>query len=125
MTTRLGALMTTSEMFATRIDLPPDTRERVIALCNQQLADVMDLHSQTKHAHWNVKGLQFYQLHELFDELAGALAGFADLIAERATQLGGMAHGTLRMAAAATRLPEYPLDVTGSQPTVDALALRF
>jgi starvation-inducible DNA-binding protein len=26
-----------------------------------------------KQAHWNVKGMQFYQLHQLFDEIATQL----------------------------------------------------
>jgi starvation-inducible DNA-binding protein len=112
-------------MVKTRIDLPSETRTRMIALLNQQLADTFDLYSQTKQAHWNVKGAQFYQLHELFDRLAEELAGYADLIAERATALGGIALGTVRVAAAGSRLPEYEAGVTDSMPTVDALAARY
>ena len=50
--------------YATSIDLDSETRAQVIVLLNQQLADTFDLYSQTKQAHWNVKGAQFYQLHE-------------------------------------------------------------
>jgi starvation-inducible DNA-binding protein len=117
--------MTTSELFTTRIDLALEIRARSVELCNQLLADLMDLYSQVKHAHWNVKGPQFYQLHELFDELAEKLQAYADEVAERATQLGGMAQGTVRMAAAATRLEEFPLEVYGSMATVDTLAARY
>ncbi len=46
----------TSETFDTRHDLPAAVRSRMIALLNQQLADTFDLMSQTKQAHWNVKG---------------------------------------------------------------------
>ena len=117
--------MATPNMFTTRIDLPSETRNKMIALLNQQLADISDLYSQTKQAHWNVKGAQFYQLHELFDELAEVLEGFVDKIAERATALGGMAMGTVRMAASRSRLPEYPLDAVDSMPSVAALATRY
>jgi starvation-inducible DNA-binding protein len=117
--------MTTSELFNTRIDLEPQVRARIAELCNRQLADLMDLYSQTKHAHWNVKGPQFYQLHELFDELAAKLQVFADEVAERCSQVGGVAQGTVRMAAAASRLPDFPLEVYGSMATVDTLAARF
>ena len=117
--------MTTSELFNTRIDLAPEIRARSVTLCNQLLADLMDLYSQVKHAHWNVKGPQFYQLHELYDELAEKLQAYADEVAERATQLGGVAHGTVRMAASATRLEEFPLEVYGSMATVDTLAARY
>src|ERR687884_1263650 len=112
-------------MFSTRIDLPADKREKLVALLNQQLADTFDLYSQTKQAHWNVKGAQFYALHELFDRLAGELEGYVDLIAERATALGGLAEGTVRLSAANSRLAEYPAEVTDSLPTVEALAERY
>jgi starvation-inducible DNA-binding protein len=112
-------------MFFTRNDLALDVREQMVAALNQQLADVFDLYSQAKQAHWNVKGAQFHALHELFDKLAAQLAGYADDIAERATALGGLALGTVRLSAASSRLPEYALDVTDSLPTVEVLAERF
>lgn len=82
----------------------------------------LDLSSQTKQAHWNVKGAQFVALHALFDKLAAELMGHADLIAERATALGGLALGTVRMAGATSRLSEVNLEVTDSRPTVAELA---
>lgn len=117
--------MTAARTFKTRIDLPADKREKLIALLNQHLADTFDLFSQAKQAHWNVKGPQFHHLHELFDELAEQLEGYVDLIAERATALGGTALGTVHMAAAASRLAEYPVDAGGSMQHVEALAVRF
>ncbi len=97
----------------------------MIALLNQHLADAFDLFSQCKQAHWNVKGPQFHQLHELFDDLAEQAEGYIDLIAERVTALGGTALGTVRMAAGASRLTEYPLDAGGSMQYAEALAERF
>lgn len=117
--------MKTKKTFATRIDLSPEVRNQMIALLNQQLADTFDLYSQTKHAHWNVKGAQFYPLHELFDKLAAELEGYVDMIAERATALGGLALGTVRLSAANSRLAEYPPEVTGSLAAVEALAERY
>ncbi len=115
----------TTRAFNTRIDLAAETREKMVALLNQELADTFDLYSQTKQAHWNVKGEQFYKLHELFDKLADELEDYVDLIAERVTTLGGMALGTARMVSAASRLPEYPSDVVDSLPSVEALAIRY
>jgi starvation-inducible DNA-binding protein len=112
-------------MFSTRNDLAREVRGKMIALLNQQLADTFDLYSQTKQAHWNVKGSQFFPLHELFEKLAQELADYVDMIAERATALGGLAHGTVRMAAANSQLPECELDITDSMPTVEALAERY
>jgi hypothetical protein len=85
--------MPTARTFKARIDLPADARKKLIALLNQHLADTFDQFGQSKQAHWHVKGPQFHQLHELFDDLAEQLEGYVDLIAERATALGGTALG--------------------------------
>ncbi len=111
--------------FKTRNDLPANTREAMVTLLNQQLANLVDLHSQTKHAHWNVKGEQFIALHKLFDELAEALEDYIDDIAERAVALGGYARGTLRMAASSSEVAEFPEDVVNSLSVTEALAERY
>ena len=94
-------------------------------MLNQQLADTFDLSSQTKQAHWNVKGPQFFQLHELFDKLAAELLDHVDTIAERSTTLGGTALGTARMAAAKSRLPEYSAEIVAGSESVEALVQRY
>jgi starvation-inducible DNA-binding protein len=115
----------TGPMHETRNDLPKEQREQLIDLLNRQLADTLDLYTQTKYAHWNVKGSDFIQLHELFDQLAGHVIEFVDLIAERATSLGGTALGTARMAAGASTLAEFPPETIEGMPVVVALADRF
>lgn len=117
--------MATTRLHATRIDIPDAARPELVDVLNRQLADALDLYTQTKYAHWNVKGSDFIQLHELFDELAGHLIAFVDLIAERATTLGGTALGTARMSAGASRLAEYPEDAIEGMRAVTALADRF
>src|SRR5262249_8559476 len=47
---------------------------------------------------------------------------YVDEIAERAVQLGGVAHGTVRMAAGRTTLPEYPATAVDSRDHVEALS---
>lgn len=117
--------MPTGLTHETRIDIPEATRSEMIDLLNRQLADTLDLYTQTKYAHWNVKGTDFIQLHELFDELAGHLLGFVDTIAERATALGGTALGTARMAVGASTLQEFPAGAIAGMDAVRALADRF
>lgn len=106
-------------------DLPEEARKEVVMLCNEALANLFDLFSQTKQAHWNVKGPQFYMLHELYDELAAQLLGHIDTVAERATALGGAATGTVRMAADASSLPEFSDGPIGSRESVEALCERY
>lgn len=112
-------------MFETRNDLGQDTRRKMIDLLNQHLADTFDLMSQTKQAHWNVKGPHFIGLHEMFDDFAEGLEGYVDMIAERCTALGGYAKGTARMAAAHSSLDEYPTGAIRDMDHVKALAERY
>jgi len=114
-----------AEQFRTHIDIPAEKRAELVAMLNQHLADTLDLYTQTKQAHWNVKGKDFYQLHLLFDEIAGEVLEFVDLIAERVTSLGGYATGTARMAAESSALPEYPADAIEGMEHVAALVERF
>lgn len=110
---------------ATRVDLSASVREKMIALLNQQLADTFDLFSQTKQAHWNVKGMQFIALHELFDKLAEEVEGYTDELAERVTALGGVATGTVRMAAKSSTLKEFAGDSIEGEACVAMLADRY
>lgn len=108
--------------FKTSIDIPEKSRKSIVEILNQSLADATDLYTQTKFAHWNVKGSTFYMLHELFDDIAGGVLEWVDLIAERATALGGFAEGTARMAASATKLPEPSIAMNDGNSRVKDLA---
>lgn len=89
------------------------------------LLDTFDLYTQTKQAHWNVKGSDFHQLHLLFDAHAAHVVEWIDQVAERAVMLGGYATGTARMSATNSKLPEYPTDVTLGMDHVKALVERW
>lgn len=110
------------KLFPTKNDLSESVRTEMIALLNARLADAVDLFTQVKQAHWNVKGPHFIGLHELFDDVAEGVEEYTDLIAERAIQLGGVALGTSRVAAASSCLNEYPLDISSGADHVAALA---
>lgn len=112
-------------MHDTSMGLEQGVREQMVALCNQQLANITDLYSQSKQAHWNVKGMYFEALHVLFDKMADSVFPYGDMIAERATALGGTALGTVRMAASASELPEFPADVFDGQDMVKVVVDRW
>jgi len=109
-------------MYPTKNDLPETTRRQMIDLCNARLADAIDLQTQTKQAHWNVKGPHFIALHELFDKVNQDVEDYVDLIAERAVQLGGAVDGTVRSVAKRSTLAEYPLKTGSGRQHVDALS---
>ncbi len=109
-------------MHNTKNDLAKGKREKVIEHLNARLADAIDLKTQAKQAHWNVKGHHFIALHELFDQVATAVEAHVDLIAERVTALGGTAMGTARVVAQKSSLSEYPLEIFDGTAHVDALS---
>jgi starvation-inducible DNA-binding protein len=108
--------------YATKNDLPEDSRREGIGLLNQRLADCIDLQTQAKQAHWNVKGPTFIALHKLFDEINEDVEGYVDLLAERVVQLGGVAEGTVGVVAERTTLVDYPLGLTTGAEHVAALS---
>ncbi len=105
--------------------LPQEDRETLSAALNAVLADGLDLHSQIKVAHWNVKGPHFAAFHPLFETFAVSLAAFTDAVAERGVTLGGKAYGTSRHVSSASRLPDYPQETTRDLDHVRLLAERF
>jgi starvation-inducible DNA-binding protein len=109
-------------MHRTRNDLPEKTRMEMVSMLQERLADAIDLVTQSKQAHWNVKGPSFIGLHELFDAVYKHAGDDADLVAERIVQLGGVAEGTLRATVKRTGLPEYPLTIADGKDHVEALS---
>jgi len=112
-------------MYRSPSPLSEDIRIKIADTLNARLADGLDLHSQIKVAHWNIKGPQFAALHPLFETFAVALANFNDSVAERAVTLGAKAYGTARHVASHSKLPEYPQDTTRDLDHVKLLAERI
>jgi starvation-inducible DNA-binding protein len=64
-------------------------------------------------------------LHKLLDKLGEEVNEYVDEIAERATTLGGIAMGTVRMSARNSRLPEYPANIVDQGDHLETIADRF
>ena len=112
-------------MIQTKNNLAEKIRIEMSQLLNDRLSDAIDLQLQTKQAHWNVKGPSFIALHELFDELAEEVEHHVDAIAERVTQLGGVAYGTVQVVQSKTQLPPYPTEIFEGPAHVAALSDSF
>jgi len=112
----------TQALHKSRIDLPEPMRRSMIGLLNDRLADCVDLQTHAKQAHWNVKGPDFIQLHQLFDTINGHVAEHVDSLAERAAALGGTAVGTASEVAKRSKLAAYPLNAVTGRQHLDALA---
>ena len=109
-------------MFKSKNDLSETTRVKAVELLNARLADCIDLQTQTKQAHWNVKGPHFIGLHELFDKINEGVEDYVDDLAERVVQLGGVAEGTARAVAKRSSLAEYPAKAVDGRGHVEALS---
>jgi starvation-inducible DNA-binding protein len=102
-------------VYKTKIDLSDKVRRNVVVILNDRLAEAIDLQSQVKQAHWNVKGPHFIALHELFDKISDVVLEQIDDIAERVTSLGGTAEGTVEVVARRSKLKNYPLSITSGR----------
>lgn len=105
--------------------LNDNTREKMIGLLNERLADTIDLTTAVKQAHWNLKGPGFIGVHELLDVVADHLREGSDQMAERAVVLGGLAKGTVQTVAGETTLEPYPNDIVKIEDHVAELTARF
>lgn len=114
-----------NKLYKSGVDFDEEKKKKIVNALNQYLADTVDLYNDTKQAHWNVKGETFWMLHELFDNIADEVENFVDDIAERVTALGGYAEGTTRMAAARSKIPEYPVEATNGNDHLRALIERY
>src|SRR5512146_3442323 len=111
-----------TRLYPTKNDLPERSRREAIELLNQRLADCIDLQTQCKQAHWNVKGPAFIALHKLFDEINESVEEYVDLLAERVVQLGGIAEGTIGVVAERSTLMDYPIGLRTGEEHVAALS---
>lgn len=109
----------------TKNSLSEPTRMRLVPYLNSRLAEALDLEGHAKQAHWNVRGIHFRPLHELFDAISADAVGYADLIAERVVQLGGTAHGTARIVAESSDLKAYPQDIYSGRKHLEAILVSL
>ena len=110
------------KMYKNRVALSDDQKKQVVGVMQERLAGALDMYSQAKFAHWNVKGYNFYQLHLCFDQVAKRIFKQIDAIAERMTQLGGVANGTVRQSAQGSPIPEFDTMLVAGMDYVNALA---
>src|SRR6266496_533467 len=83
-----------TQMLITRSDNLSDRTRSLIKLCNDRLADAVDLQLQCKHAFWNTTALD---LRKLFDRVNKSVDVYTDRIAQRVVEIGGVANSTERV----------------------------
>jgi starvation-inducible DNA-binding protein len=112
-------------LYNSSVDLPLSTRENLVDLLNARVGLLTDLYTQTKLAHWNVRGPHFIAYHELFDGIAGRILDAQDALAERAAQLGGAAGQTIQQVAASTSVEAWPMETRQGSDVIHGLGQRL
>jgi starvation-inducible DNA-binding protein len=114
--------ITTTSRSIPGVDVGPGVG--LVVRLNQNLVGLTDLATAYKQAHWNVVGIDFAQLHVVFDQLADQTRDFVDLIAERAVAIGGVARGTIQAAVEHSTLPAFPLEERDEVRLLEELVRR-
>lgn len=78
------------------IGISKENRMKIAEGLKRLLADSYTLYLQTHNFHWNVTGLQFRELHLMFEEHYTELAVAVDDISERIRTLDVAAPGTYK-----------------------------
>jgi starvation-inducible DNA-binding protein len=73
---------------------------------NALIADFTVFYQKLRHYHWNVKGEQFFRLHEKFEEIYTEAGDVIDELAERVVGLEGVPLHTLAHMLEATSIKE-------------------
>lgn len=105
--------------------LTDNARKTAISELNARLADGLALGMAIKQAHWNVKGMNFIAVHELFDSVYANNQEHIDVMAERVQILDGVAIGTAEEVAKKATLAPYPTDLTKAEDHIKAVCERM
>ncbi len=93
----------------TETTAPTRTASPVAAALQQVLADSYALMAITHHAHWNVEGPDFFQLHSAFQEQYENLFEAIDDLAEQARIIDAFPVGGLATLAQQAGIEELPV----------------
>ena len=97
--------------------LKTESRDKVAAILQANLANLIDLTLMGKQAHWNLRGAQFRAIHLQLDEIVNDIRLQSDEVAERILTLGLAADGRAKTVAKTSTLEAFP---SGFVPALEA-----
>lgn len=97
-------------------------REAIATELRSVMADTYTLYLKTHQYHWNVTGIHFPTLHQLFEEHYTDMWHAVDGVAERIRTLGHYAPGTFRELSDAATVAE---DLPGQVPDSDTMVANL
>ncbi|BBY06671.1 Dps family protein [Mycobacterium noviomagense] len=89
------------------------------------LVDLIELHLQSKQAHWNLVGTNFRDLHLQLDSIVDTARRASDTIAERMRALWVVPDGRSDTVAATTTVPAITPGELNTTETVDTITDRI
>ena len=75
------------------VPLTEDVRSTSTTALQDTLYDLIAMKHAAHQEHWNVVGIEYYQMHEFFEELYTDLEPYIDMVAERKLALDVIADG--------------------------------
>ena len=102
-------------MTQTAIDLTPDARSAISDALNQSVAETAVTTMLAQNFHWNVTGMAFGPLHELFQNIYEDHFTAQDDLAERIRALDAHAEGTLSGMVKRSKVAEHSGDATDKE----------
>ncbi|MEU1600668.1 DNA starvation/stationary phase protection protein [Streptomyces sp. NPDC005708] len=91
----------------------------------QILVDLIELHLQSKQAHWNLVGSNFRELHLALDQIVDVARDASDTVAERMRAVGAVPDGRSETVAAHATLPAFPEGEQDTTTVVDLVTGRL
>lgn len=108
---------------ASILPIQPEVKAKNVLILNQVLANLLDIESQYRVAHWNISGIEFYFLHTLFGDLYQKTGEYADSTGELIRSFGGLATGTVRDSARDSKLNEFIISQYKAHPYLNQLCI--
>ncbi|MCH2069262.1 MAG: DNA starvation/stationary phase protection protein [Shimia sp.] len=99
-------------MTQTAIDLTTDSRAAIADALNQSVAETAVTTMLAQNFHWNVTGMAFGPLHDLFQKIYEDHFEAQDDLAERVKALDAHAEGTLAGMLKRSKVSEHEGDAT-------------
>lgn len=112
--------MTTQE----RLGLNLEDVQDINVQLNDLLANMQVFYMNVRGLHWNIKGSEFFELHEKFELIYDELALNIDAVAERILTLGGTPTHSFSEYLQQTEIPELK-NVSEGKAAVKALLDGF
>ena len=95
--------------------MSPELKAAINEYLSVILSSLVDLRSCSEVAHFNVKGLNFYQLHQMFGGFAANLTEDIDVIGETIVYLDGYADTYCGTAIAKSVCPIVPNEIVEAE----------